>query len=157
MCLHLSTNERQLIICLDPLTNGRQLPSFRSLKNYHVLAFWLILPQYQSWLPICFSADVYMANREWDFLIPMSACTKRVEEKRPSHFHYSACNKRVLILAWHNSRPTSPTSIPYKPENVWGCHISLPQNIYNYVYIVYWTVRKLYSITICSHDFAFIK
>ena len=36
------------------------------------------------------SSDEYMANWEWGFLMPMSACTNRVEEKRPFHLKYSA-------------------------------------------------------------------
>ena len=51
--------------------NKRQLPSFRSLKNDHVLAFWWFIPLHQSW-SLSLSADAYMANREWDSLMTMS-------------------------------------------------------------------------------------
>ena len=43
------------IMCLHFPTNKGQLVSFRSLKNYHVLAFWLIIPPHQSWSQVCLS------------------------------------------------------------------------------------------------------
>ena len=39
--LSFSMNKRQLLMYLHPSTNKRQLLSFRSLKIYHMLAFWL--------------------------------------------------------------------------------------------------------------------
>ena len=56
----------------------RQLLRLRSLKIQHVLAFWLFLPRYQSWSQDFLStADPYIANREWGFPMPMSACINR--------------------------------------------------------------------------------
>ena len=60
-----------------PSMNKRQLLSFHSLKNYPLLAFWQFIPQYQLWLQVCLSANTHMANREWGFLIPVSAWTNR--------------------------------------------------------------------------------
>ena len=85
LCLHFSMNKRQLIMCLHPSMNKRQLLCFCSLKNYLVLVFWRFIPQYQSWLQVCFSAEAYMANREWGSPMPISACTKkRVGERDTS-------------------------------------------------------------------------
>ena len=58
-------------------TNKRQLPSFHSLKNYHVLAFWWFIPQYQWWLRVFFSPLMHTLLIEWGFLMPMSGCTNR--------------------------------------------------------------------------------
>ena len=43
------------IMCLHSLTNKRQLVCFRSLKIYHVLAFWPFIPPHQSWSQVCLS------------------------------------------------------------------------------------------------------
>ena len=77
LCLQFSMNKRQLLMCLHPSMNKQQLLSFRSLKIFHVLAFWQFLPQYQSWLQVCFSTDAYMAYREWGSPMPKLACTNR--------------------------------------------------------------------------------
>ena len=39
--------------------------------------FWRALPRYQIWSRVCFSADTYMANREWGPPMPISACNDR--------------------------------------------------------------------------------
>ena len=59
--------------------------------------FWRFLPWYQSWSPICFSADTYMANREWGPPMPISPCNDRERWRWDglSHFHYS------VILAYY--------------------------------------------------------
>ena len=43
------------IMCLYSPTKKRQFVSFRSLKNYHVLAFWHFIPSYKSWSQVCLS------------------------------------------------------------------------------------------------------
>ena len=39
--------------------------------------FWRALPRYQIWSRVCFSADTYMANREWGPPMPISASNDR--------------------------------------------------------------------------------
>ena len=97
--LSFSINKRQLLMCLHPSTNKWQLFSFRSLKNYHVLAFWPFIPQYQSWSLVCFSPPTHT----WPIVSGVLPCPcqlvlmERVEERRPLF--------SLLILACHYSRP----------------------------------------------------
>ena len=39
--------------------------------------FRWVLHRYQSWSKVCFSADIYMANREWGSPTPISHCNDR--------------------------------------------------------------------------------
>ena len=76
--LSFSMNKRQLLICLHPATNKWQLPNFRCLKNYHLLAFWRFIPQYQSWSQACLSPPTHTwPIEDGGFLIPMLSCTNR--------------------------------------------------------------------------------
>ena len=81
-------------------TNKGQLPSFRSLKNDHVLAFWRFIPLHQSW---SLSTDAYMANREWGFLMAMSPNAYTGGLKRNGL-------STATILGYHYSRLTASVS-----------------------------------------------
>ena len=59
------------IMCLHSLTKKRQLVSFRSLKIYHVLAFWRLFLCTNPGRCPPLSDDAYVANREWDSLMTM--------------------------------------------------------------------------------------
>ena len=105
--LSFSMNSRQPLMCLHPSMNKQPLFSFRSLKIHHVLAFWRFLPQYQSWSQVCLSLPLM---HTWLIEIEVFSCPcqlvpiERVEEKQPSHFHYSAYYYSLLILACHYSQ-----------------------------------------------------
>ena len=115
------------IMCLHSPTKKRQV-SFRSLKNYHVLAFWRLSSALIMVAGLSLSADAYMANREWGFLMPMSPCANR-EDWRETAFPL-VLFLITTIVGW---RPAFRTSFPHNPANVWGCHISLSQYIYIYI------------------------
>ena len=112
MCLHPSTNKWQLIMYLHSLVNKRQLTSFRSLKIHHELAFWRVLPQYQSWSLVCFSADAYVAKSEWGSPMPISPGNKERVGERDGPFHYSVCYYSPLLTARESQLPI--------PQPVWG-------------------------------------
>ena len=44
---------------LHSLTKKRLLFIFHSLNNYHVLPFWPLIPQYQSWSQVCLNPLTY--------------------------------------------------------------------------------------------------
>ena len=94
MCPHPLTTTWQLFMCLHLVMNKRQLTYFRSLKNNHVLFFFLLrfFPWYQSQSQICFSADTHMANREWSPPMLISPCNDRDGWRRDglSHLPYPA-------------------------------------------------------------------
>ena len=61
---------------LHPSTKKWSLNSFCNMKIHHVLAFFSLSTNHGR--RVCLSAaDAYMANREWGFLMLMSACTNR--------------------------------------------------------------------------------
>ena len=87
--LSCSTNKKQLLMCLHSSTNKRQLLMCLTLRringNCLVSVVWRFTPCWLFFYPLVsimitgllLSADAYMAYREWDFLLPMSACTNR--------------------------------------------------------------------------------
>ena len=83
MWLHSPTKKRQMLMCLKPSTNKQQLFSFRSLKNYHVLAFWPFIPQYQSSSQVC----LFPQTQTWLIESGVFSCPcqlvliERIEEK----------------------------------------------------------------------------
>ena len=98
-------------MCLHPLTNKQQLFSFRSLKNYHVLAFWQFIPQYQSWSQVCLSPLTHTRPIE-SGVFSCSCCPVLIErvEKRWPLFP-------LLILTCHYSYPMvgEPHLFPPQP------------------------------------------
>ena len=60
--------------------------------------FWWALPQYQIWSMVCFSADTYMANREWCPSMPISPCNNREggRERQPLSLLLS-CDSGLLL------------------------------------------------------------
>ena len=101
LCLYFSTNQKTTAYVSHPSTNKRQLLSFHSLKNYHMLAFWQFIPPYQSWSQVCFSPPMHT----WPIESGVLTCPchlvliERVEERRPLF--------PLLILACHYSQPTA--------------------------------------------------
>ena len=116
-------------MCLHSSTNKRQLPSFRSLKSYHALAFGRFLPRYQSWSQVCLSP----LTHTWLIESGIYSCPchlvliERVEEKRPLF--------PQLIRGYYYTRlwPACRASFPRHPTNVWGCHISSSQYILTFI------------------------
>ena len=126
MCTHPPTNKQRLVR-LHLLTNKWQLTTFRSLEILHVLAIGPFLPQYHSWSQVCFSADTYMANREWGSPMLMSPCNNREVGRETASPTFTI----LLILAYYYSLlwPASRTSFSHNPANVLGCHISSSQKL----------------------------
>ena len=78
LCFWFFNEQRQLLVRLHPVTTTWQLTYFRSLKNDHVLIFlggFFLSTKYGR--GVCFSADTYMANREWGPDMPISPCNDR--------------------------------------------------------------------------------
>ena len=91
-----------------------------------------------------------MVNREWGFLMPMSACTNR-EGWRETASLSTATILGTTVVSWWLA---SHTSFHHNPENVWGCHISSSQyiivkNKFNSNVLIgnhYWLINKTYSL-----------
>ena len=71
------------------------------------------------------------------FQWPNSNLTERVQEKRPSRFHYSTYYYSLLILVHHYSRTTAgaPHILPPTTWRMYESVIFPCPNIYIYIYI----------------------
>ena len=108
VCSWFFNEQRQLLMRLHPLTttwqhlcvftlwwmNGNWLISV-VWKFTTCWFFWRALSRHQIWSRVCFSADTYMANREWGPPMPISACNNRDEVKErwslPLPRFYNSC------------------------------------------------------------------
>ena len=78
MHLHPVMNDWQPFMRLHPVMNERQLTYFHCLKNYHMLIFFgSFFLRTKHDREVCFSADTYMANREWGSPMPISPCNDK--------------------------------------------------------------------------------